>query len=88
MVKVAYVIHVERRQETMDKIKIRSVITDAIVKTVICPVKYCKAAIGEYCKTPNGSESDDLHKARYGKFSRKLGAERLRNVYAEIYGKK
>ena len=43
-------------------------ITDGAIAAVPCPLKYCEAPIGEYCKTPSGKESMDLHRGRYDKY--------------------
>jgi|GEM_PF-3802839 len=51
---------------------INTKLTKAIIEETECPIKYCGAKKGEYCKTPNGNTCEDLHKKRYGKFVRTL----------------
>ncbi len=48
-------------------------LTRKIVNAIKCPIKYCGASKGEYCKTPSGKTCEDLHKRRYGKYVRRIG---------------
>ena len=50
-------------------------ICNAAVANVLCPIKYCAAEVGEWCKTPSGKKCEDLHKRRLGKYVRKIYRE-------------
>ena len=56
-------------------------LTEDIVNAIECPIKYCGASEGEYCKTPNGNTCEDLHKGRYGKYVRHIGFIEFKRIY-------
>jgi len=60
---------------------INTKVTKDIINTVACPIKYCDASVGEYCKTPSGELCEDLHKRRYGKYVRKIGFIEFKKIY-------
>jgi len=67
-----------------EKKMINTDLTKDIVASVECPIRYCGASVGEYCKTPNGNMCKDLHKRRYGKYVRHIGFTEFKKIYKAL----